>query len=217
MLLDYVEDVQDCEIIYEIVPFEISLPGDFCFTEESLCQMKGGEYPSASATYSGEDIRDNVVELKRTDFLECYDELSKGNEVPAIAMPLASLNEEGPSVVILVEGSRAETPIVLSRLESKERACSIADIAHYHGVENQESMTSSAVCMMLLRQLNPVELCLTSKRHLFILKNRRRHGIWQSIGGRRRRICTVLPINVVKVLGKKPPHVGHAATADLTK
>lgn len=155
MLLDYVEDVQDCEIIYEIVPFEISLPGDFCFTEESLCQMKGGEYPSASATYSGEDIRDNVVELKRTDFLECYDELSKGNEVPAIAMPLASLNEEGPSVVILVEGSRAETPIVLSRLESKERACSIADIAHYHGVENQESMTSSAVCMDVVTATEP--------------------------------------------------------------
>jgi hypothetical protein len=142
MLLDYKEDdVQDRKVVYEIVPFEISLPGDFCFTDDDLSQAEGNEYPSASAAYSEKDDIGNVVELKRTDFLECYDELSREEEPSAIAMPLARINDDLSSLVILVERSATETPLILDKLDSKGRACSIADEELPHNV-NDEKLTN---------------------------------------------------------------------------
>ena len=148
MLLDYKEDdVQDCKVIYEIVPFEISLPCDFCFTEDDLSEAKGNKYPLASAAFSEKDGIGNVVELNRTDFLECYDELSRDEEPSAIAMPLAHLNDDLASAVILVERSVAETPVILDKLDSKGGAYTIADEEHPQHSNNEELLNVSVDSM----------------------------------------------------------------------
>lgn len=150
MLLDYKEDdVQDCKFIHEIVPFEISLPGDFCFTEDDFSERKDNEYPSASAAYSGKDGVGNVVELKSTDFLECYDEVPEEEEPSATAMPLAHSNDDLASVVILLEHSIAETPVIPDKLDSKGRACSIADVEHPHDINDEESLDLSVDYMVI--------------------------------------------------------------------
>ena len=56
------------------------------------------QYPSASASYSGNESEQNIVSLLDTDFLEIYDELAKSDEFffsgpSPVAMPIAFATE----------------------------------------------------------------------------------------------------------------------------
>ena len=90
----------DGSVNCELVPIEFS---ECCFKrcdENQYPYFTNDEfqYPSASASYSGNESEQNIVSLLDTDFLEIYDELAKSDEFffsgpSPVAMPITFATE----------------------------------------------------------------------------------------------------------------------------
>ena len=112
------------------------------------------QYPSASASYAGNELEENIVNLLDTDFLEICDELAKDDEdivfdsSTAVAMPihygtleaefvLSQAMAEGIQHATLIEGSDSKT----LKQESRE---SIIDYSMYRQTKNKNRCV--AIC-----------------------------------------------------------------------